>query len=431
MDIDTTRINKSSIKKMSNTSRPEYIGEGSYGCVFKQSNHPKYDKCITFKINKKISSYVRKILYNEHDANVEINNHRKVMKIDPEGLFTVSVTRMCKNIDQKDLEIPLSESRKCTYIGEENHQSYFEIIYEDGGISIDDLMSTSYKSQRLLQKNNLPLILRSFETFLYGICRLDMSKIAHCDISLGNVVYNNGKMKIIDFGMCEELGKNLYSFERFKENKARFAHSSLFYVPEYKLIYMLHKYNKEFSYNDFIEFLVSIQIQPAMDILQIYGVDKIQTLYEDAETFYKDIMKEKDYVKLFSEQEHKIDVFATGMFLATLLAYSGTQYGKDKDLFKDLLNLSYEMIRYDPRKRLRSYSAYMQFCGIMTKYGYKSKCLGVFTRYAIKLGIALPYDELDCVTIKNIARIIDVKRSQRPKNKLLNDINICMKKRQC
>ena len=156
---------------------PKYIANGTYGCVLKPPLSCKGSK-------KDISDTITKIFDNEYEKNQEVLIHNKIVKkIDPNNYFTVKLIDDCKiNIS----DYPKNELSKCSNF-KTNTLKYLQIIYENGGISLDDYLRDA--------KN--PLIdFKYFERIFKGLVELNKNKSSHLDIKPSNIVYNYKKNKM-------------------------------------------------------------------------------------------------------------------------------------------------------------------------------------------------------------------------------------------
>ena len=169
---------------------PKYIANGSSGCVLKPPIACKNNTNST----KQTENSITKIFDNTQIKDDEIYIQKIIEKIDPNNYFTIKLISDC------DIDInsyPATELINCTNFIDTKKQ-FSQIIYEDGGLSIDDYIDDI----------SLPAIeLKFFERIFKGLTVLENYGILHLDIKPANIVYNSKiqKMSIIDFGALTKI----------------------------------------------------------------------------------------------------------------------------------------------------------------------------------------------------------------------------------
>jgi hypothetical protein len=170
------------------------IDSGGYGCVFSPAL-----KCL----NKPRSDGISKLSFVEN-SNVEWNTLQNVKNLlskipDYTNYFLLSNISTCTpdKLTSKDKE----NFTKCISLEESgynanninNNLSKFKIInMPHGGINLDSVINLD-----VISFDELNLLLQNL--LLNGIIPMNKLKIYHFDIKSSNILYKDGKIKIIDF----------------------------------------------------------------------------------------------------------------------------------------------------------------------------------------------------------------------------------------
>jgi serine/threonine protein kinase len=222
------------------SSRTEFLGEGSYGCV--------YYPGITCKGKKNKKNLITKIQEINFYSDNEKNNGKYIKaNIKNYNKYLSPVTKYCivkfNTIERSDLNIS-----KCNILFDEYNSSanvnYEDIIYNSSATrdslplaknSIVNeqyiLMYSSYIKSYTLKDfySNYTIefvssVLTHSYKILYGISLLNSVGIIHNDLHIGNVLINlkNLNPVIIDFGLsfninnCYKLNKDYIDFQYIK-----------------------------------------------------------------------------------------------------------------------------------------------------------------------------------------------------------------------
>jgi serine/threonine protein kinase len=140
------------------------------------------------------------------------------------------------NLDSEKKET-ISECILEKFDNETNNYKIHEIVYDNGGISLDDIEMNDHD------------FIKSFIILCKSLQTLHELQFIHRDIKPGNILYNNNnnKLSLIDFGMCIPSNE-VYT------NKQKWWVESEYFVspPEYCLIDKNNKYkNLDVIYTHF------------------------------------------------------------------------------------------------------------------------------------------------------------------------------------
>lgn len=170
----------------------KYVGKGTYGCVFSPAvqclNHSNRKRNRTFyaksvgKVFTDIQEYK-----NEKD-----NYHDTVKKLDPDHLFTVNMREGCQigELSKADRTNPCQGLRP----------RLPQLVYTDGGPSLRMWASKN--------KGNVAAFIKFFKHLnpvLTGLTQMIHKNYVHHDIKLDNILYNNTKVSLIDFGLMTSV----------------------------------------------------------------------------------------------------------------------------------------------------------------------------------------------------------------------------------
>lgn len=220
------------------------IGYGSFGCVVSPPVKTNVIKTYIQYTNK-VSNDVGKLFKSRDDAyeefTNELNNYLNRSKelatyekltVKLKGANSVSKIR---DIDTLRCLIDLDED---DYIENEeinnySKETFHQLIYEYGGLSLKHLACKTIRSITFMQMfKNLLTVFKDYQDAGY----------VHFDINNGNILINDKKMSLIDFGFETKL-EEVY----VESNIHRLSHSYWFYPPEFRLY---KSYVRGYSSND-------------------------------------------------------------------------------------------------------------------------------------------------------------------------------------
>ena len=275
---------------------PAYVASGTYGCVFKPHLACNAKKNIITKSKKTIG----KIFSDENEARNELSIHHYIFdSVDPHGDFTVQLFDKCtvskfKNNDGHE---------RCSFIDDQSSplfnktQSYMQLIYEYGGISIDHYLHNNKPSI-----GKVKALLKSFVALFEGVAKMHQHGFVHQDIKPANILYlpKKKKAKLIDMGLVTKLNK-VYT----KSNAHVLIHPYPYYPPEFKL-----QYSK-----NFIEYVNLVNRNFASE-----HYIPIKAFLEDASIDFNESIKSSFILK--NQDTAKIDSYSLGIVLAKIMVWS-------------------------------------------------------------------------------------------------------------
>lgn len=202
-----TEVEKRRRIKMNVTKRPlkggEFLGEGSFGCVFDTMNDC-VDKDEQRNINKvKDIKHIRKTVVKRfsdiEDFEEEVSSAQFINKIDQNNLFTVPFIGVCKSKDTSEhIDI---DAHYCDKNGELISQ---QMVYGYGGVDVD---SRNKYAEPFNEDKQVVHLSQGLIGLLKGLKVLNDNKICHNDIHEGNLLYDKSiqKFTIIDFGLSHKF----------------------------------------------------------------------------------------------------------------------------------------------------------------------------------------------------------------------------------
>lgn len=174
------------------------VGEGTFGCVHKPSlecKEPNID--YTNKVSKIMTS---------DSANDELKEFKLLNKIDKENEHFLGTPIKCNLKHTAKNLIDISKCRNSNKYHPNTSKELIKLlIMEDGGVNCEQYLYSlrNSASDAETKKNNLALFYMHFYNIFKSIEFFNKKKVAHRDIKLQNIVYNDKTevMKMIDFGL--------------------------------------------------------------------------------------------------------------------------------------------------------------------------------------------------------------------------------------
>ena len=352
----------------------EFIGKGSYGCIFK----PSINCDGTIGDDKKVSKF---FLYEEDYIN-ELKLQEIIDKIDIENKFTIKKISNCRIKITQELKKKIKNFDRCRDIPNDIYQ----ITFEFGGYDLYRLFKNNLDK---IKDVDLSLFFKSFLTIFEGLSILDKNQLIHFDIRSDNILYDPEKMKfvIIDFGLMK-FRKNIFSnklFTSFHKNP------HLNYPNEFILLYFIIN-NKEidkfklnsYSYIEYnkdkinslklLDKKFNLYIKKFNEIYDYLINDINMNLEETLKIFKKlkytfdDISINKKTSLICGDIKSKIDVYMLGIVLLDLLFHIFILIPSNPTIFSiplSLFDLIKKMISLNPCNRPTIQDAMKEFKELM------------------------------------------------------------------
>lgn len=365
------------------TGKIKVIGEGTYGCIHKDSLKCKDDIIINGKVFD-YTDMVSKIM-EDSDVKTELDEYDKVSTIDKNGEFYLGKTKPfgCKPAkDDKTIDaINLCKSGRKFIRHMERKDNMSLIIMQYGGITLDKFATSFSRFPKT------PKTTRHMESFWFeshrlfrGIKLFVKNGFIHHDIKPQNIVYNisNNRLNFIDFGLVQDKKEII---QNSKKNDYFMA------VQHWSLPVEMQLYNKNF-FDKCVE-------KPKGKVMEKYIKDSVVTLSEISNYVYskksplsKDYLQymdidinnqmnnyilKIDYDTFIDKAIDTIDIYGVGFTLLYVLIE--TSHLISKDLAEDLYNLFFDMItpdlsiRYNIDDALDGYESILNRHGIPKLYG--------------------------------------------------------------
>ncbi len=318
----------------------DFIGEGSYGCVF-----DKTLQCNNIKKNEK-KILISKIFDKESTMIDEYKTMLRIKKIDPKYSFTVKMYNNC-SISRKQL-IEYDKNKDCKYSQKKNKQEiYYQITYDYGGIDLEHLN---------IENINFIDFFFACKNIFRGLQKLDTNNMLHLDIAKRNILYNKStkKMKLIDFGFMT------YQNRLLPKNDVLFDHPGDSYPPEFKLHHGFKIFGLE--YNKYFYF---INLQNNYDLHRIKKLLNVDVLPESSKLYdiYYEIFKKEGLdgiTELIKKTTNKIDIYSFGCVLLKIIK-KYNNLDKVENINFRIINLVYKMINFNPFYRITANDAYKEY----------------------------------------------------------------------
>jgi hypothetical protein len=222
------------------------IDSGGYGCIFRPSL--KCDSSIKNN-NENNSKYISKLLLNRHaeEEIYVINNIKPIILKIPKNdkYFLLNNTTYCK--PDKLKETDLINLDKCDHNFEKanidpnninNELDRFKIINSlYGGIDLLKYVKSDKFTINNFKKLNNSII----ELINNAVLPMNNLNILHLDLKDNNILYDNGELKIIDWGLSIIINNSNYKYE-----KSNFSNNLYGRPLQYNLPYSILILDKSF-----------------------------------------------------------------------------------------------------------------------------------------------------------------------------------------
>lgn len=203
----------------------QFIGKGSYGCVFEDSFDCKNQSCNKKGVNND-NDIVSKIFKQNKDAVDELEKYNFIKAINVKNKFTPKLIKHCYVNDT------FNDSHKIICGFDINKHNYKQIVYNNGGV---DLYHLLFSNVALDHHVHLLTLLKNTHNLFYGINKISAQKLIHDDIRLENVLFNvrTNKIYLIDWGFLTNAD-NIFSTKNL--HLLLNTYKYYYFPPEMKII---------------------------------------------------------------------------------------------------------------------------------------------------------------------------------------------------
>ena len=262
------------------------IGEGSYGCVY---TPPK--SCGKGRKRDMIG----KIFENKQQYEEEKIIMKIVQKIDPQNKYTLKMIDNCQ-VDNTDI-------KSCKHY-KNGVSKYYQIVYKYGGIDLESYI----KEGNYKVKDVLPGIIG----LLKLLKKMENKGYVHRDIRESNILVDDGKLYLIDFGL-------MISYDKIYDDEQDYVlqYNYKYYPPEFKIYYNAKMNTRLSSIKDLTKFTLSDVKQNYIDSDIFLDIDGIKDELENV--YYSTNLAPKFVKGMLMYYANKIDVFSLGMVCIRLI----------------------------------------------------------------------------------------------------------------
>jgi len=290
------------------SSSQEFIGQGTYGCVY----YPGIN-CMGKKNKRKTITKIQEINFlskNELEIGLYIKKHIKNYKH-----FFAPVIKACivkfQTVEKSQLDLQkcdifekYREENRDSLKEDSKHHHLKKAIKQDYHLMhvyyIENKTMAYYYGDYTNYSNFVISLLNHFALLLNSVSLLNQHKIVHNDLHLNNIVINlkTGKPIIIDFGMafnmnkCYKLNKNYIDFVYLKH-----------FTFDYRVDHRMYFYNIEKRFISFIIYNKSEQFQS--DIYDNNAINVLTKINVDSfiNDCYTSLVNYENISVLFNENE--------------------------------------------------------------------------------------------------------------------------------
>lgn len=385
-------------------NKPVFVASGSYGCVIKPSyscskNHKEK---LTKKEAKLMENTISKLFPKKKEWLKEIKLQEIVQtELDPDSKFTIRMIDNCelipsriKNTDKID---------RCSLVHEKQSNNIYQIIYENGGIDLYNIIIKK-SNYEITHKFNILNALHSFISILEGLKILAIKNYVHHDIKLDNILYdiNKNKFTLIDFGFLVNIN-NTYNASAFLF-KDPYNLTFKYFPPEYNIMFYAYINKTHLTEDELSDINLSIFLNSYLPLLKkVLGLSKLPSHYKKAFTKINEILDKYIYtdvneiIKIFKDASEdklsptiedidkylkelsnlnsvnqtdirlKIDSYMLGLFLLLFITNSFIYLHEHNNIYKipiKLFDLIIKMININPFTRIDIFDATEEYKNI-------------------------------------------------------------------
>ncbi len=352
--------------KVKTKKKSQFIGKGSFGCVFKPSIPCKKDlHKKTKKKNKKVSKILIKKGKNKY-VKKEFDMNRIIRSIPNYKEWCYTWKEMCDPPSYENIK-EISEIDICLNKINKDKDDYNKLshmlIGEYGGISLSKyclkiFKKSSFKDKKSFLKAFLKLF-KLIEPLFKGSIELSKRKISHMDLSRGNIMIKDHKSYIIDFGLSCKYKDN----KNIKKRSLGQFNGSRIYSP-YPLDFIYayaSKTDKEEEYDSFLD--------------NIYRENYDEYSYIHKNIFHRKNLEEDIFNNLTKKTLKKkiienLDTYSIGYLVPHLILEISEKYKISKKIFlkcmdyteiQNHLALLKDMTEYEAINRIPIKEAYERY----------------------------------------------------------------------
>lgn len=317
-------------KKVKTKKKSQFIGKGSFGCVFKPSIPCKKDlhKKTKKKINKKVSKILIKKGENKYVIK-EFNMNKIVRNIPNYKEWSYTWKEMCDPPSYENVK-EISEINICLNKINKDKDDYNTssnmLIGEYGGIPLSNYCLKIFKKSSFSNKKSFLKaffkLFRLIESLFRGIIELSKRKISHMDLSRENIMIKDHKSYIIDFGLSCKYNNR----KDIKKRSLGQLNGSRIYSP-YPLDFIYayaSKIDKEEEYNAFLD--------------NIYRKNYDEYSYIHKNIFHRKNLEENIFNNLIRKSTknkiiENLDTYSIGYLIPHLILEISEKYKISKKIF--------------------------------------------------------------------------------------------------
>jgi hypothetical protein len=346
------------------------LGQGGHGCVGAPIMQCLNNRSLVSLAAKQ--NVVGKIVDSKSDADEEMGGAAIIRKVDPHEVFTIIPLGACQVRPRR-----ADFGKNCDDIGpklmramRDDHSSELpQLVVRNGGKDLDD------KTVRALP---LRSVLISMTPVVKGLIALKAAGVVHADIKPGNIVYQGGVSKLIDFGMVRSNARRDILLEYYKFDLI--AHTYPAYPPEWDwlthirsgLAENLKTEMMDNTQTDSIREMVVLCRRPqyhskaalaAMDKgMMALAVPNTRLRPEEA---YRQLMRDLSKTKLWE----KIDIYSLGVAVGDVVLDRMPNHGLTDEEFYKVTGWIAKATNFDPFTRMTPEEAYREWVAIWQRGG--------------------------------------------------------------
>lgn len=352
--------------KVKTKKKSQFIGKGSFGCVFKPSIPCKKDfHKKTKKKNKKVSKILIKKGKNKY-VKKEFDMNKIIRSIPNYKEWSYTWKEMCDPPSYENMK-EISEIDICLNKINKDKDDYNKLshmlIGEYGGISLSKYCLKIFKKSSFSNKKSfLKAFLKLFkliEPLFKGSIELSKRKISHMDLSRGNIMIKDHKSYIIDFGLSCKY-KDIKNIK--KRSLGQFNGSRIYSPYPLDFIYAYaSKTDKEEEYDSFLD--------------NIYRENYDEYSYIHKNIFHRKNLEEDIFNNLTKQTLKKkiienLDTYSIGYLVPHLILEISEKYKISKKIFSKCMDyteiqnhlaLFKDMTEYEAINRIPIKEAYERY----------------------------------------------------------------------